>query len=31
VLKGYTRVLEAKKTIFKSRYGLRDFKFLFLG
>jgi hypothetical protein len=31
VLKGYSRVLGAKKTYFKSRYGLKDFKFLFLG
>jgi hypothetical protein len=31
VLKGYNRVLEAKKAIFKSRYGLKDFEFLFLG
>jgi hypothetical protein len=31
ILKGYSRVLEAKKTIFKSMYWLRNFKFLFLG
>jgi hypothetical protein len=27
---GYNNVLEAKKTIFWSRYGLVDFRFLFL-
>jgi hypothetical protein len=31
VLKGYNKVLGAKKTIFYSKYGLRDFKLLFLG
>jgi hypothetical protein len=30
VLKGYNRVLEAKKTILLNRYGLTDFKFLSL-
>jgi hypothetical protein len=29
VLKGYNNFLGAKKTIFKSRYGLRDFRFMF--
>ena len=31
VLKTYNSVLKAKKTIFWSRYGVKDFKFLFLG
>jgi hypothetical protein len=30
MLKGYRRVLGTKRTIFKSRHELKDFKFLFL-